>query len=75
MNPQLAETLILEKHFWDGRRAQVIKIGGDVLARVFTSTGRPYLEVPYSDICEATTTIFEWDGNGWPSACPDSGDR
>jgi hypothetical protein len=66
VNASLPSTLLLEKHFWDGRRAQVVRVGSDVLARVYTASGKVYLEHPFSDIGEATTTILEWNGDGWP---------
>lgn len=64
--PRASSTVLLEKCFSDGRRAQVLHLDGKVLARVFAASGRLYIEHSYDDIGEATTTILEWDGEGWP---------
>jgi hypothetical protein len=58
--------LLLEKHFWDGRRAQVLRSDGATVVRVFTASGRVYLEQTFRDATEATTAVIEWDGNGAP---------
>jgi hypothetical protein len=66
VNAPVHDLLLLEKHFWDGRKAQVVKLDSDVVARVFTSSGKVYLEHSYADAGEATTTILEWNGDGYP---------
>jgi hypothetical protein len=60
------EPIFIERYFGDGRRAEVVTVEGRVLARVYASSGRLYLEHEYESIGEATTTVMLWNGDGWP---------
>jgi len=70
MTAPASNTLLLERHFWDGRRAQVVRCNGAVLVRVFAANGRVYLEHAFDDVAEATTAVLEWDGNGMLAEAP-----
>ena len=58
--------ILIERLFGDGRRAEAVELDGHFYARVYTATGRLYLEHEYADVGEATTTLTFWNGEGYP---------
>lgn len=66
MTARRPEPVFIERYFGDGRRAEVVEVDGRIFARVYTATGRIYLEHDYENIGEATTTVMLWNGDGWP---------
>jgi hypothetical protein len=59
-------TVPLDRHFADGRRAEVVVVAGGAFVRVYAPSGRLYIEKPFDSIAEATVALTLWDGLGEP---------
>lgn len=68
MDESRANDIMIERHFADGRRVEVIETAVGAVARVYASSGRLYLETPFDGVGQATAAITLWDGDGEPRA-------
>jgi len=64
------DSVLLERHFEDGRLVEVVDLGDRALVRVRAPSGRVYSERTFSSPEEAAAAITLWDGAGEPQPRP-----